>query len=252
MAVMWEGGRPLTTGGMDMSKHGKNYTSAAAKVERAKLYSPKEAMTLAKELASAKFDETVEVAIRLGVDTRKADQNVRGSISLPHGTGKSVRVAVFAEGEKAREAEAAGADIVGGDELVEAVQKGNLDFDAAIATPQMMGKVGKLGRILGPRGLMPNPKLGTVTMNVAKMVSELKAGRVEYRADRYGICHVPMGKASFEVQQLVENYGALLTEILRVKPSSAKGKYVKSVVISSTMGPGIKVDSTKVRNFMED
>ena len=228
-----------------MSKHGKNYTSAAAKVERAKLYSPKEAMTLAKELASAKFDETVEVAIRLGVDTRKADQNVRG-------TGKSVRVAVFAEGEKAREAEAAGADIVGGDELVEAVQKGNLDFDAAIATPQMMGKVGKLGRILGPRGLMPNPKLGTVTMDVAKMVSELKAGRVEYRADRYGICHVPMGKASFEVQQLVENYGALLTEILRVKPSSAKGKYVKSVVISSTMGPGIKVDSTKVRNFMED
>ncbi|EEE18090.1 ribosomal protein L1 [Lancefieldella rimae ATCC 49626] len=249
---MWEGGRPLTTGGMDMSKHGKNYTSAAAKVERAKLYSPKEAMTLAKELASAKFDETVEVAIRLGVDTRKADQNVRGSISLPHGTGKSVRVAVFAEGEKAREAEAAGADLVGGDELVEAVQKGNLDFDAAIATPQMMGKVGKLGRILGPRGLMPNPKLGTVTMDVAKMVSELKAGRVEYRADRYGICHVPMGKASFEVQQLVENYGALLTEILRVKPSSAKGKYVKSVVISSTMGPGIKVDSTKVRNFMED
>ena len=235
-----------------MSKHGKNYTNAAAKVERAKLYSPKEAMTLAKELASAKFDETVEVAIRLGVDTRKADQNVRGSISLPHGTGKSVRVAVFAEGEKAREAEAAGADLVGGDELVEAVQKGNLDFDAAIATPQMMGKVGKLGRILGPRGLMPNPKLGTVTMDVAKMVSELKAGRVEYRADRYGICHVPMGKASFEVQQLVENYGALLTEILRVKPSSAKGKYVKSVVISSTMGPGIKVDSTKVRNFMED
>ena len=235
-----------------MSKHGKNYTSAAAKVERAKLYSPKEAMTLAKELASAKFDETVEVAIRLGVDTRKADQNVRGSISRPHGTGKSVRVAVFAEGEKAREAESAGADIVGGDELVEAVQKGNLDFDAAIATPQMMGKVGKLGRILGPRGLMPNPKLGTVTMDVAKMVSELKAGRVEYRADRYGICHVPMGKASFEVQQLVENYGALLTEILRVKPSSAKGKYVKSVVISSTMGPGIKVDSTKVRNFMED
>ena len=235
-----------------MSKHGKNYTSAAAKVERAKLYSPKEAMTLAKELASAKFDETVEVAIRLGVDTRKADQNVRGSISLPHGTGKSVRVAVFAEGEKAREAEADGADIVGGDELVEAVQKGNLDFDAAIATPQMMGKVGKLGRILGPRGLMPNPKLGTVTMDGAKMVSELKAGRVEYRADRYGICHVPMGKASFEVQQLVENYGALLTEILRVKPSSAKGKYVKSVVISSTMGPGIKVDSTKVRNFMED
>lgn len=235
-----------------MPKHGKNYSSAAEKVENSKLYSPKEAMTLTKELACAKFDESIEVAIRLGVDTRKADQNVRGSIPLPHGTGKSVRVAVFAEGEKAREAEAAGADIVGGDELIAEVEKGNLDFDAAIATPQMMGKVGRLGRVLGPRGLMPNPKLGTVTMDVAKMVSELKAGRVEYRADRFGICHVVVGKASFEVKQLVENYGALLTEILRVRPSSAKGKYVKTVVVSSTMGPGIKIDSTKVRNLMED
>ncbi len=197
-----------------MPKHGKNYKNAVAKVDGANLYSPKEAVTLSKELATAKFDETIEVAIRLGVDTRKADQNVRGSISLPHGTGKSVRVAVFAEGEKAREAEAAGADIVGGDELIAEVEKGMLDFDAAIATPQMMGN--------------------------------------EYRADRFGICHVAIGKASFEVQQLVENYGALISEIIRVKPSSAKGKYVKTVAISSTMGPGIKVDPTKVRNLMED
>ncbi len=235
-----------------MPKHGKNYKAAAEKVERTKLYSPKEAMELAKELAPAKFDETVEVAVRLGVDTRKADQNVRGSISLPHGTGKTVRVAVFAEGEKAREAEAAGADIVGSDDLVAQIQAGELNFDAAIATPNMMGKVGRLGKILGPRGLMPNPKLGTVTMDVAKMVGELKAGRVEYRADRYGICHVPMGKVSFDTQKLVENYGALINELLRVKPSSAKGKYVKSVVISTTMGPGIKVDSSKTRNLMED
>ena len=212
-----------------MPKHGKNYKAAAAKVDRTKLYSPKEAMELAKELAPAKFDETVEVHVRLGVDTRKADQNVRGSIALPHGTGKTVRVAVFAEGEKAREAEAAGADVIGSDDLVAQVQAGELNFDAAIATPNMMGKVGRLGKILGPRGLMPNPKLGTVTMDVAKMVGELKAGRVEYRADRYGICHVPMGKVSFETQKLVENYGALINELLRVKPSSAKGRYVKSV-----------------------
>ncbi len=235
-----------------MPKHGKNYTNNAAKVDSAKLYTPKEAMTLVKELASAKFDETVEVSIRLGVDTRKADQNVRGSISLPHGTGKTVRVAVFAEGEKAREAEEAGADIIGSDELVAQIQKGEINFDAAIATPNMMAKVGRIGKILGPRGLMPNPKLGTVTMDVAKMVSELKAGRVEYRADRYGICHVPMGKASFGVEQLVENYAALYTEILRVKPSSAKGKYVKSVAVSSTMGPGVKIDSSVTRDFLAE
>ena len=209
-------------------------------------------MELAKELSPAKFDETVEVAVRLGVDTRKADQNVRGSIALPHGTGKTVRVAVFAEGEKAREAEAAGADVIGSDDLVAQVQAGELNFDAAIATPNMMGKVGRLGKILGPRGLMPNPKLGTVTMDVAKMVGELKAGRVEYRADRYGICHVPMGKVSFETQKLVENYGALINELLRVKPSSAKGRYVKSVTFTTTMGPGIKVDTTKTRNLMEE
>lgn len=235
-----------------MSKHGKNYNAAAAKVEAGKVYSPKEAMTLAKELSSAKFDETVEVAVRLGVDTRKADQNIRGSISLPNGTGKTVRVAVFAEGAKAAEAEAAGADIVGSDDLIEEVQKGNINFDAVIATPNLMGKVGRLGRILGPRGLMPNPKLGTVTMDVEKMVKELKAGRVEYRADRYGICHVPLGKKSFSEQQLVENYAALYTEILRVKPSSAKGKYVKSISVSSTMGPGVKVDPAVQRDFLAE
>ena len=204
-----------------------------------------------KEMATAKFDETVEVHFRLGIDTRKADQNIRGSISLPHGTGKTVRVAVFAEGAQAEQAAEAGADVIGSDELIAQIQKGEINFDAAIATPMMMAKVGRIGKILGPRGLMPNPKLGTVTMDVAKMVSELKAGRVEYRADRYGICHVPLGRVSFDEQKLVENYAALYTEILRVKPSSAKGKYVKSISVSSTMGPGVKVDSAVQRNFME-
>lgn len=234
-----------------MAKHGKNYRNSSAKIEAGKAYAPKEALELVKELAAAKFDETIEVSIRLGVDTRKADQNVRGSIALPHGTGKTVRVAVFAEGEKAREAEAAGADIVGSDELIADIQKGVINFDAVIATPNLMGKVGRLGRVLGPRGLMPNPKLGTVTMDVAKMVGELKAGRVEYRADRYGICHVPVGKVSFDSTDLAENYGALYSEILRVKPSSAKGRYVKSIVFSSTMGPGVKVDSSVTRNFTD-
>ena len=230
--------------------HGKNYRAAAAKVDRSQLYTPLQAANLVKELATAKFDETVEAHFRLGIDTRKADQNIRGSISLPHGTGKTVRVAVFAEGEKAREAEEAGADIIGSDELVAAIQGGEINFDAAIATPNMMAKVGRIGKILGPRGLMPNPKLGTVTMDVAKMVNELKAGRVEYRADRYGICHVPLGKASFDAEKLVENYAALYTEILRVKPASAKGRYVKSISISSTMGPGVKVDASVQRNFL--
>lgn len=234
-----------------MPKHGKKYTAAAAKVESSKLYTPKEAVQLVKDIAFAGFDETVEVTFRLGVDTRKADQNIRGSISLPHGTGKSVRVAVFAEGAQATAAQKAGADIVGSDDLVAQVQSGNIDFDAAIATPPMMAKVGRLGRILGPRGLMPNPKLGTVTMDVAKMVNELKAGRVEYRADRYGICHVPVGRVSFPLEQIVENYGALLNEIIRVKPATAKGKYIKSVALASTMGPGVKVDSTIVRNLLE-
>ncbi len=233
------------------NKHGKKFREAAAKVDRAAVYTPLEAVKLVKELANAKFDETVEAHFRLGIDTRKADQNIRGSISLPHGTGKTVRVAVFAEGAQAEQAEAAGADIVGSDELIAAIQGGEINFDAAIATPMMMAKVGRIGKILGPRGLMPNPKLGTVTMDVAKMVGELKAGRVEYRADRYGICHVPLGRVSFDDQKLVENYAALYTEILRVKPASAKGRYVKSISVSSTMGPGVKVDSAVQRNFME-
>ena len=235
-----------------MAKHGKNFRAAAAKVDSQKLYTPLAAVKLVKEVAPAKFDETVEAHFRLGIDTRKADQNVRGSISLPHGTGKSVRVAVFAEGEKAREAEEAGADIVGSDDLVAQIQAGEINFDAAIATPNMMAKVGRIGKILGPRGLMPNPKLGTVTMDVAKMVGELKAGRVEYRADRYGICHVPLGRVSFDEQKLVENYAALYTEILRVKPSSAKGRYVKSIALTSTMGPGVKVDPSVQRDFMAE
>ena len=235
-----------------MAKHGKKFRAAAEKVDRSQLYTPLAAVKLVKDLAPAKFDETVEAHFRLGIDTRKADQNIRGSISLPHGTGKSVRVAVFAEGAKADEAREAGADVIGSDELIADIQKGEINFDAAIATPNMMAKVGRIGKILGPRGLMPNPKLGTVTMDVAKMVSELKAGRVEYRADRYGICHVPLGKVSFDDQKLVENYAALYTEILRVKPASAKGKYVKSITLTSTMGPGVKVDSAVQRNFMEE
>ncbi len=233
------------------TKHGKKFREAAAKVDRAAVYTPLEAVKLVKELANAKFDETVEAHFRLGIDTRKADQNIRGSISLPHGTGKTVRVAVFAEGAQAEQAAEAGADVIGSDELIAQIQKGEINFDAAIATPMMMAKVGRIGKILGPRGLMPNPKLGTVTMDVAKMVSELKAGRVEYRADRYGICHVPRGRGSFDEQKLVENYAALYTEILRVKPASAKGKYVKSISVSSTMGPGVKIDSAVQRNFME-
>ena len=233
------------------TKHGKKFREAAAKVDRAAVYTPLAAVKLVKELANAKFDETVEAHFRLGIDTRKADQNIRGSISLPHGTGKTVRVAVFAEGAQAEQAAEAGADVIGSDELIAQIQKGEINFDAAIATPMMMAKVGRIGKILGPRGLMPNPKLGTVTMDVAKMVSELKAGRVEYRADRYGICHVPLGRVSFDEQKLVENYAALYTEILRVKPASAKGKYVKSISVSSTMGPGVKIDSAVQRNFME-
>ena len=235
-----------------MAKHGKKYRSAAEKIDSTQLYTPLKAVALVKEVATANFDETVEAHFRLGIDTRKADQNIRGSIPLPHGTGKTVRVAVFAEGAKADEAREAGADIVGSDELIAEIQKGNIEFDAAIALPTMMAKVGRIGKILGPRGLMPNPKLGTVTMDVAKMVSELKAGRVEYRADRYGICHVPLGKKSFSDEQLVENYAALYTEILRVKPASAKGKYVKSISVSSTMGPGVKVDPAVQRNFLAE
>ena len=206
-------------------------------------------MKLAKEISSAKFDETIEVHFRLGIDTRQADQQLRGTVSLPNGSGKTVRVAVFAEGDAARAAEEAGADIVGSDDLIADIQAGNINFDATVATPDQMAKVGRLGRILGTRGLMPNPKLGTVTNDVAKAVKELKGGRVEYRADRYGIAHVILGKCSFEAEKLAENYGAVYDEILRMKPSAAKGKYVKSVTITSTMGPGIKVDSSVTRGY---
>ncbi len=233
-----------------MAKHGKKYIEAQAKVTE-ESYAPLAAMNLVKEIAFANYDETVEAHFRLGIDTRQADQQVRGSISLPNGTGKSVRVAVFAEGEKAKEAEAAGAEVVGSDDLVAEIQKGNLNFDAAVATPDMMSKVGRLGKILGPRGMMPNPKLGTVTMDVAKAVADLKGGKVEYRADRYGICHVILGKVSFTAEQLAENYGVLYDEILRVKPSSAKGKYVKSVSVSASMGPGVPVDDSVKRGYTE-
>ena len=233
-----------------MPKHGKKYVEAAKKVTE-DLYTPMAAIKLAQEISFANYDETIEAHFRLGIDTRQADQQVRGSMSLPNGTGKSVRVAVFAEGAKADEARAAGAEVVGSDDLVAEIQKGEINFDAAIATPDMMSKVGRLGKILGPRGMMPNPKLGTVTMDVAKAVAELKGGKIEYRADRYGICHCVIGKKSFTPEALAENYGALYDEILRVKPSAAKGKYVKSVSISSSMGPGIPVDDSVKRAYAE-
>lgn len=233
-----------------MPKHGKKYVEAAKKVTE-DIYTPLAAIKLAQEISFANYDETIEAHFRLGIDTRQADQQVRGSISLPNGTGKSVRVAVFAEGAKAEEALAAGAEVVGSDDLVADIQKGEINFDAAIATPDMMSKVGRLGKILGPRGMMPNPKLGTVTMDVAKAVAELKGGKIEYRADRYGICHCVIGKKSFTPEALAENYGALYDELLRVKPSAAKGKYVKSVSISSSMGPGIPVDDAVKRAYTE-
>ncbi len=233
-----------------MAKKSKRFKEAQAKVPAGPI-SPLEAMKLLKEISTAKFDETVEAHFRLGIDTRQADQQLRGTVSLPNGSGKTVRVAVFAEGANAAAAIEAGADIVGTDELIAQVQAGQFDFDAAVATPDQMGKVGRLGKILGPRGLMPNPKLGTVTNDVAKAIKELKGGRVEYRADRYGIAHVTIGKTSFTPEQLAENYGAVYDEVLRMKPSAAKGKYVKSVNVASTMSPAIKVDSSVTRNYTE-
>src|SRR5450759_2265136 len=231
-------------------KYSKNMRAARERLDRDKLYSPMEAARLAKEMASAKFDETLEAHFRLGIDTRQADQQVRGGVSLPHGTGKTVRVAVFAQGDKAKEAEAAGADVVGAEDLIERISGGFLDFDATIATPDMMAKVGRLGKILGTRGLMPNPKLGTVTMDVARVVAELKAGKVEYRADKFGIAHVGIGKISFETKSLVENYSVVVDEIIRAKPSSAKGKYLKSITFASTMGVGVKVDPLRARDLL--
>lgn len=231
-----------------MAKAGKNYRNAAEKIGEG-TYAPLEALTLVAENASAKFDETVEAHFRLGIDTRQAEQQLRGTVSLPNGSGKTVRVAVFAEGDAAKAAQDAGADIVGADDLIADIQGGMLDFDATVATPDMMSKIGRLGKILGTRGLMPNPKLGTVTNDVAKAINELKGGRVEYRADRTGICHVVIGKASFTPVQLVENYGAIYDEIIRMKPAAAKGKYVKSISVSSTMGPGVTVDSSVTSNY---
>jgi large subunit ribosomal protein L1 len=234
-----------------MTRHGKRYTDAARRYDRRRLHEPVEALELVRTLAPARFDETVEAAFRLGVDPRKADQAIRGTVSLPRGTGKPVRVAVFAAGDAAREAEQAGADVVGADDLVKRVEEGFLDFDVAIATPDLMGQVGRLGRILGPRGLMPNPKTGTVTPDVGRAVAEFKAGRVEYRTDRYGNVHVPIGKVSFPTEALLENYQAVLEELLRAKPAAAKGRYLRGVTVTSSMGPGVKVDPSRTRDLLE-
>lgn len=235
-----------------MPKDGKRLQEALKIVDRDKLYSPKEALKLVKDLPGAKFDETVELSIRLGVDPRKPDQMVRGAISLPKGTGKTMRVAVFAKGEKAKDAESAGADVVGDDDLAERIQGGFLDFDAVVATPDMMPTVGKLGRVLGPRGLMPNPKSGTVTEDVGKIVRDIKGGMIEYRTDKQGNLHMIIGKKSFSPEDLAENYAAAVDEIVRAKPASAKGRYLKSLTISTTMGPGIRVDTGKAKDLSEE
>jgi large subunit ribosomal protein L1 len=229
--------------------HGKRYRNAAAAYDREQVHMPADAIKILKSQPDANFDETVEVTFRLGLDTRKADQALRGTVSLPNGTGRSVRVAAFAVGEKAREATEAGADIVGGEELVEEVIGGSIDFDAAVATPDLMAAVGKAGRVLGPRGLMPNPKTGTVTNDIGKAVGEIKGGKVEYRADRTSNVHMVIGKKSFDEQALLENYLAATDEILRAKPSSTKGRYIKSLTLSSTMGPGVRVDPTRPKGF---
>lgn len=232
---------------INMPKHGKRYQDATEEIDRTKTYEPLEAVEMLKNLAKAKFDETVEVAIRLGVDPRHADQQIRGAMVLPHGTGKTRTVLVFAKGDKAKEAEEAGADFVGAEDMVEKIQKeGWLGFEVAIATPDMMGTVGKLGRILGPRGLMPNPKTGTVTFDITQAVQEVKAGKIEYRVDKAGNIHAPIGKASFETSKLAENLKALVEQLIRVKPSAAKGQYIKGVTLSTTMGPGIKVNAQKI------
>lgn len=229
-----------------MAKHGKKYRSALEKIEKNQLYDPKQALTLVKDLASAKFDETVEVAYRLGVDPKKADQQVRGAVILPHGTGKTKRVLVFAKGEKAKEAEEAGANYVGDEDLIAKVQQGWFDFDVVVATPDMMGQVGRLGRLLGPKGLMPNPKTGTVTMDVAKAVKDIQAGKIEYRTDKAGNIHAPIGKVSFSTDQLLENLRTLTDALVKAKPTSSKGTYLRKVTVSSTMGPGVTISSSQL------
>jgi large subunit ribosomal protein L1 len=235
-----------------MAKRSKAYREADEKIDHDRLYSPLEAAKLAKETTKVKLDATVEVAIRLGVDPRKADQMVRGTVNLPHGTGKTARVIVFATGDKANEAVAAGADEVGAEDLIERIQGGWLDFDAAIATPDQMAKVGRIARILGPRGLMPNPKTGTVTPDVTKAVNEIKGGKINFRVDKQSNLHLVIGKASFDQDKLVENYAAALDEVLRAKPSAAKGRYLKKITFSTTMGPGIPVDPARTRNMLTD
>src|ERR1700722_12313509 len=233
-------------------KRSKSSRQAAELIDKTLLYSPLEALDLAKKTSVTKFDPTVEVALRLGVDPRKADQMVRGTVNLPNGTGKTARVLVFATGDRAAAAEAAGADYVGSDDLLERIQGGFLDFDAVVATPDLMGKVGRLGRVLGPRGLMPNPKTGTVTTDVAKAVSEIKGGKIEFRVDRHGNLHFIIGKASFTPTALVENYSAALDEVIRLKPAAAKGRYLRKITFTTTMAPGIPVDPNKIRGFLSD
>ena len=233
-------------------KRSKNYRSAVEQIQPDRVYSPLEAVRLAKKTAKAKYDETVEVAFRLGVDPRKADQMVRGTVNLPHGTGKTARVLVFANGDKADAAREAGADFVGSDELIDKVAGGWLDFDAVVATPDLMGKVGRLGKVLGPRGLMPNPKTGTVTMDTAKAVSDIKGGKIEFRVDKHANLHFIIGKVSFDENALVENYGAALEEILRLKPAASKGRYISKATLATTLGPGIALDHTKTRNLLSE
>ena len=230
-----------------MPKHGKKYVEASKLIDRAAQYEVSEAIELAKKTATAKFDETVEVAFRLGVDPRQSDQQIRGAVVLPHGTGKSQTVLVFAKGEKAKEAEEAGADFVGAEDMVAKIQGGWFGFDVAVATPDMMGVVGKIGRLLGPKGLMPNPKTGTVTMDVARAIGEVKAGKIEYRVDKTGIIHAPIGKASFEATQLEENFKTLVDVLIKAKPATQKGQYIKSVTVSTTMGPGVKMNPLKLQ-----
>ncbi len=235
-----------------MSAHGKRYREGRAAIDREKLYPPAEAVATLKGIPAAKFDETVEVHFRLGLNVRHADEQLRGTIMLPHGTGRSTRVAVFAEGDKAREAQEAGADVIGSADLAAKVEGGFLDFDVAIATPDQMGNVGKLGRVLGPRGLMPNPKTGTVTFDIAKAVSDAKAGKLEYRTDRGANVHLPIGKKSFGEKQLLENYAAVVEEIVRAKPAAAKGRYIKGITLTTTMGPGLHVDPSRTRDIVTE